>query len=111
MAHFRLFPRDRKPSLGELLGSSQAERQVSRKHTLRIVHDPLPPLKNAERQAERLHRADEARALPGPTARLEHGQLSVSLLCRAEALRLVHQQRPVDALEHLQESVVTVRLR
>jgi hypothetical protein len=53
MARFRVFPRDRKPSLGELLGSSQAKRQVSRKHKLRIVHDPMPPLKNAERQAER----------------------------------------------------------
>jgi hypothetical protein len=52
MARFRLFPRDRKPSLGELPGSSQAKHQLSRKHTLRIVHDPLPPLKNAERQAE-----------------------------------------------------------
>ena len=53
MARFHLFPRSRKPSLGELLGSSQAERQVSRKHKLCIVHDPLPPLKDAERQAER----------------------------------------------------------
>ena len=52
MARSHLFPRSRQPSLGDLLGSSQAERQVSRKHTLRIVHDPLPPLKNAERQAE-----------------------------------------------------------
>ena len=52
MARFRRFPYDRRPGLAELLGSSQAERQVSRKHTLRIVHDPLPPLNNAERQAE-----------------------------------------------------------
>ena len=52
MARLRLFPRDRKPSLGELPGSSQAKRQLSRKHKLRIVHDPLPPLKHAERQAE-----------------------------------------------------------
>ena len=53
MARSHLFLRSRPPSLGELLGSSQAERQVWRKHTLRIVHDPLPPLKSAERQAER----------------------------------------------------------
>ena len=46
-------PLSRPPSLGELLGTRQAERQVWRKHTLRIVHDPLPPLKSAERQAER----------------------------------------------------------
>ena len=48
MARFRLFPRDRKPSLGELLGSSQAERQVSRKHKIRIVRDPLSPLTTTE---------------------------------------------------------------
>jgi hypothetical protein len=53
MARFHLFPRSRQPSLGELLGSSQAQRQVWRKHKLRIVHDALPPLKHAERQAER----------------------------------------------------------
>ena len=52
MARFRLFPRDRRPSLGELLGISQAERQVSRKHQLRIVRDPMSPLKNAERRAK-----------------------------------------------------------
>jgi hypothetical protein len=52
MARFKLFPR-RRPSLGELLGISQAERQVSRKHHLRIVHDPMSPLKNAERRAKR----------------------------------------------------------
>ena len=53
MARSHLSPRSRPPSLGELLGSSQAQRQASRKHTLRIVHDPLPPLKHAEHQAER----------------------------------------------------------
>ncbi len=53
MARFKLFPRFRRPSLGELLGISQAERQVSRKHHLRIVLDPKSPLKNAERLAKR----------------------------------------------------------
>jgi len=52
MARFRLFPRDRRPSLGELLGISQASRQVSRKHHLRIVRDPMSPLKNAQRRAK-----------------------------------------------------------
>jgi hypothetical protein len=53
MARFKLFPRYWRPSLGELLGISQASRQVSRKHHLRIVLDPLSPLKNAERRAKR----------------------------------------------------------
>jgi hypothetical protein len=53
MARFKLFPRSRRPSLGELLGISQAERQISRKYYLRIVRDPMSPLKNAERRAKR----------------------------------------------------------
>ena len=53
MARFKLFPRHRRPSLGELLGMSQAERQVSRNHHLRIVLDPMSPLKNAQRGALR----------------------------------------------------------
>jgi hypothetical protein len=53
MARFKLFPRRRQPSLGELLGISQASRQISRKHHLRIVLDPLPPLKNVQRQTTR----------------------------------------------------------
>jgi hypothetical protein len=52
MARFKLFPRSRRPSLGELLGISQASRQVSPKHHLRIVLDPLSPLKNAERRVK-----------------------------------------------------------
>ena len=52
MARFKLFPRNRRPSLGELLGISQASRQVSRKHHLRIVRDPMSPLKNAQRRAK-----------------------------------------------------------
>ena len=51
IARFRLFPRYRKPSLGELLGISQASRQVSRKYHLRIVLDPMSPLKNAQRRS------------------------------------------------------------
>jgi hypothetical protein len=53
VARFRHFPRSRQPSLAELLGISQAERQVSRKHHLRIMLDPLSPLKNTERRAKR----------------------------------------------------------
>jgi hypothetical protein len=53
MTRFKLFPRYRRPSLGELLGISQAGRQVSRKHHLRIVPDPLSPLMNAQRRAKR----------------------------------------------------------
>jgi hypothetical protein len=53
MARFKLFPRSPRLSLGELLGISQAERQVSRKYHLRIVRDPMSPLKNAERRAKR----------------------------------------------------------
>ena len=53
MARFQFFPRSQRPSLGELLGISQASRQVSPKYHLRIVLDPLSPLKNAQRQAER----------------------------------------------------------
>jgi hypothetical protein len=44
MARFKLFPRSRRPGLGELLGISQ----VSRKHHLRIVRDPMSPLKNPD---------------------------------------------------------------
>jgi hypothetical protein len=53
VVRFKLFPRYRRPSLGELLGISQRERQVSRKYHLRIVQDPMSPLKNAERRAKR----------------------------------------------------------
>ena len=42
MPLFRLFPRYRKPSLGELLGSSQAKRNVSRKYKLHIMRDRKP---------------------------------------------------------------------
>jgi len=52
MAGFKFFPRSRRPSLGELLGISQAERQVSRKHHLRIVRDRMWPLKNSDRRAK-----------------------------------------------------------
>ena len=53
MARFKLFPRGRRPSLGELLGISQAARQVLPKYHLRIVLDPLSPLKNTQRRAKR----------------------------------------------------------
>jgi len=53
MARFTLFPRSRRSSLGELLGIRQASRQVSRKYHLRIVLDPMSPLKNAQRRATR----------------------------------------------------------
>ena len=52
MARFNLFPRTRRPSLGELLGISQASRQVSRKRHLRIVHDPMSPFKNGKRKVK-----------------------------------------------------------
>ncbi|HLQ33509.1 MAG TPA: hypothetical protein VK457_12545 [Chloroflexota bacterium] len=52
MARFKLFPRSRRLSLGELLGISQASRQVSRKHHLRIVRDPMSAFKNAEHRAK-----------------------------------------------------------
>jgi hypothetical protein len=51
VSRFKLFPRSRRPSLGELLGISQAERQVSGKHHLRIVRDPTWPLRGIERRA------------------------------------------------------------
>jgi hypothetical protein len=53
MARFKLFPRYRRPSLGELLGISQSSRQVSRKHHLRIVLDRMSLIKNAQRRAKR----------------------------------------------------------
>jgi hypothetical protein len=52
MARFKL-PRYRRPSLGDLLGISQAERQVSRKYHLRIARDPFSPFKNLERRTKR----------------------------------------------------------
>jgi hypothetical protein len=47
MVRFKLFPRQRHPRLGELLGISQASRQVSRKHHLRIAREPMSRLTNA----------------------------------------------------------------
>ena len=51
MVRFKLFPRQRHPSLAELLGISQASRQVSRKHHLRIAREPMSRLTNAGRNA------------------------------------------------------------
>ena len=53
MARFKLFPRSRRPSLGELLGISQASHQVSRKYQLRIVRGSMSPLEDAQRRATR----------------------------------------------------------
>jgi hypothetical protein len=60
MARYKLFPRSPRLSLGELLGISQASRQVSRKHHLRIMPDPMSPLKK---------RSDEQSAAPVTPAR------------------------------------------
>jgi hypothetical protein len=51
MARFKLLPRHQRLSLGNLLGISQASRQVAPKYHLRIVLDPFSPLKNAKRRA------------------------------------------------------------
>jgi hypothetical protein len=61
MARFRLFPRSRQRTLGELLGISQASRQVSRKHHLRIVPDLKSPLDNTDPGTKR--RADSSSPL------------------------------------------------
>ena len=53
MARFKLLPRHQQLSLGDLLGISQASRQVSPKYHLRIVLDPMSPLKNVQRRATR----------------------------------------------------------
>jgi hypothetical protein len=67
MVRFRPFPRDRKPSLGELLGSSQAARQVARTHKIRIVRDPPSPLSSFDPWAPR-HAGDSSE--PKTLARL-----------------------------------------
>jgi hypothetical protein len=53
MARFKIFPHSRRPSLGELLGISQASHQVSRKYQLRIVRGSMSPLEDAQRRAKR----------------------------------------------------------
>jgi hypothetical protein len=53
MVRFKLFPRHWRPGLGELLGISQASRQVSRKHHLRIVREPMSWLTKFERKTKR----------------------------------------------------------
>lgn len=50
---FNLFPRYRRPSLGEILGTTQAKRRVSRKYHLATLRDPMTPVKNMERRAKR----------------------------------------------------------
>ena len=59
MARFKLFPRSGRLSLGELLGISQASRQVSRKRHLRVARDPMSLLKNTERRDKR-HAGDDS---------------------------------------------------
>ena len=46
----KLFPRYRKPSLGSLLGVTQAKRKISRDLGLATLRDPTTPIKNAERR-------------------------------------------------------------
>ena len=50
---FRLFPRYRRPSVGEILGTTQAKRQVSRRLGLRFWRDPSTPIRNLQRRAKR----------------------------------------------------------
>src|SRR5690349_13788035 len=50
---FRLFPRYRRPSLGELLGTTQAKRRISRKYGLATLRNPATPIKNLQRRAKR----------------------------------------------------------
>jgi hypothetical protein len=50
---FRLFPRYRRPSLGEILGTTQAKRRISRKLGLATLRDPSTPIKNVGRRAKR----------------------------------------------------------
>ena len=47
---FKIFPRYRRPSLGSLLGVTQAKRNISRKLGLATLRDPTTPLKNLERR-------------------------------------------------------------
>lgn len=53
MTRFRLFPRYRQPSIGELFGTTQAKRRISRKYHLRTLRDPEAPLENLERRGKR----------------------------------------------------------
>jgi hypothetical protein len=50
---FRLFPRYRRPSIGELLGTTQAKRRISRRFGLATLRDPTTPVKNLERRTKR----------------------------------------------------------
>lgn len=43
----------RRPSLGEIIGTTQAKRRVSRRYHLRALTDPAYPVKNAERRMKR----------------------------------------------------------
>jgi hypothetical protein len=50
---FRLFPRYRRPSVGELLGTTQAKRRLSRRLGLAVSREPGTPIKNWQRRAKR----------------------------------------------------------
>ena len=51
--HFRIFPRYRRPGWGEIIGTTQAKRRVSRKLGLATIRDPTTPIKNLQRRAKR----------------------------------------------------------
>ena len=50
---FRLFPRYRRPSTGELLGTTQAKRSISRRYHLASFRDPMVGVRNMQRRAKR----------------------------------------------------------
>jgi len=43
----------RRPSLGEILGTTQAKRRVSRRYGLATIRDPRTPVRNAQRRLKR----------------------------------------------------------
>lgn len=42
----------RRPSVGEILGTTQAKRRISRKYHLRTISDPMSVVDNAERRVK-----------------------------------------------------------
>jgi hypothetical protein len=50
---FRLFGRYRRPSTGELFGTTQAKRRISRRYHLAFFRDPTVGFKNMQRRAKR----------------------------------------------------------
>ncbi len=54
MPRFKLFPRYRKPSVGELLGTTQFKRKVSRKYGIAKLRHPIKtPVTNLKRRGLR----------------------------------------------------------